>query len=200
MPRPIVSRHQIKLAGEFRRSQILTSYGSGALVDFPRLSGIMAGLESWPIQKLPESAKIRERNLEIMLGKEFFYQVSSPENDFDKTFSLPAYRFPSWYYCPECHRLDRYNKIAKPTSNNTNEYNSSLVCNNCSDATKQVKLIPSRFVFLMSGGHTGQKESVKALKCDLNTEEPQAVWTAFICIVKHAGNIQRWLVAWTKKH
>ena len=153
MPRPIASRHQIKLAGELRRSQILTSYGSGALVDFPRLSGIMAGLESWPIQKLPESAKIRERNLEIMLGKEFFYQVSSPENDFDKTFSLPAYRFPSWYYCPECHRLDRYNKIAKPTSNNTSEYNSSLVCNNCSDATKQVKLIPSRFVAACVNGH-----------------------------------------------
>lgn len=153
MPRSIVSKYQRKLAGELRRSQILTSYGSGALVDFPRLSGIMAGLESWPIQQLPESAKIRERNLEIMLGKEFFYQVSSPENDFDKTFSLPAYRFPSWYYCPECHRLDRYSKIAKPTSNNTSEYNSSLICNNCSDATKQVKLIPSRFVVACLNGH-----------------------------------------------
>ena len=72
MPRSIVSKYQRKLAGELRRSQILTSYGSGALVDFPRLSGIMAGLESWPIQQLPESAKIRERNLEIMLGKDFF--------------------------------------------------------------------------------------------------------------------------------
>lgn len=153
MPRSIVSKYQRKLAGELRRSQILTSYGSGALVDFPRLSGIMAGLESWPIQQLPESAKIRERNLEIMLGKDFFYQVSSPENDFDKTFSLPAYRYPSWYYCPECHRLDRYNKIAKATSNNTSEYNSSLICNKCSDATKQVKLIPSRFVVACVNGH-----------------------------------------------
>lgn len=146
MPRDIVRKYQRKLAGELRRSQILTSYGCGALVDFPRLSGIMAGLENWPIQQLPESAKIRERNLEIMLGKEFFYQVSSPESDFEKTFSLPTYRFPSWYYCPECHRLDRYTKIAKPTSGNQSEYNSSLICNNCSDATKQVKLIPSRFV------------------------------------------------------
>ena len=153
MPRAIVTRYQKKLAGELRRSQILTSYGCGALVDFPRLSGIMAGLESWPIGQLPESAKIRERNLEIMLGKEFFYQVSSPENDFDKTFSLPSYRFPSWYYCPECHRLDRYNKIAKSTSGNTTDYNSALVCNNCSDATKQVKLIPSRFIVACYNGH-----------------------------------------------
>ena len=110
---PSIRRNRKKLAGELRRSQILTSYGCGALVDFPRLSGIMAGLESWPVQLIPESAKIRERNLEIMLGKDFFYQVSSPEEDLDRTFTLPTFRFPSWYYCPECHRLDHYKKIAK---------------------------------------------------------------------------------------
>lgn len=153
MPRDIVRKYQRKLAGELRRSQILTSYGSGALVDFPRLSGIMAGIDAWPIQQLPESAKIRERNLELMLGKDFFYQVSSPDNDFDKTFSLPTYRFPAWYYCPECHRLDRYTKISKPISGNTTDYNSSLICNNCSDSTKQIKLIPSRFVVACLNGH-----------------------------------------------
>ena len=152
MPRPI-RKYQKKLAGELRRSQILTSYGCGALVDFPRLSGIMAGLETWPIQQLPESAKIRERNLETMLGKEFFYQVSSPENDIEKTFTLPTFRFPSWYYCPECHRLDSYNKIAKPITNTDSEYNSPLFCNNCSDRIKQVKLIPSRFVVACLNGH-----------------------------------------------
>ena len=152
MPRGL-NVYQKKLAGELRRSQILTSYGCGALVDFPRLSGIMAGIDNWPIQQLPESAKIRERNLELMLGKEHFYQVSSPDNDFDKTFSLPAYRFPSWYYCPECHRLDRYKRISKPISANNSDYNSSLVCNNCSDSTKPVKLIPSRFVVACLNGH-----------------------------------------------
>lgn len=153
MPRDIVRKYQKKLAGELRRSQMLTSYGCGALVDFPRLSGIMAGIDVWPISLLPESAKIRERNLELMLGTDFFYQVSSPDNDFDKTFSLPTYRFPAWYYCPECHRLDRYTKISKPTSGNTSDYNSSLICNNCSDYTKQVKLIPSRFVVACLNGH-----------------------------------------------
>lgn len=152
MPRPII-KNQKKLAGELRRSQILTTYGCGALVDFPRLSGIMAGLDSWSVQQLPESAKIRERNLETLLGKEFFYQVSSPETDFVKTFSLPSFRFPSWYYCPECHRLDSYKKIAKPITNNESDYNSALICNNCSDSTKQVKLIPSRFVVACLNGH-----------------------------------------------
>lgn len=153
MPREIARKYKRKLVGELCRHQILTYYGCGALVDFPRFSGIMAGLDNWPIQMLPETAKIHERNLETMLGKEFFYQVISPENDFDKAFSIPAYRFPSWYYCPECHRLDRYNKIAKPISGKSSDLNSPLICNYCSDEIKQVKLIPSRFVVSCLNGH-----------------------------------------------
>lgn len=150
---PRIGSNDIKLVGDLRRSQLLTTFGSGALADFPRFSGIMAGLDDWKIQFLPESSKIHERNLEKMLGKEFFYQVVSPENDIDKTFSLPAYRFPSWYYCPECHRLDSFTRLAKSTSGNTSEYNSELVCNLCSDARHKVKLIPSRFVAACLNGH-----------------------------------------------
>lgn len=153
MPPPVRAQKKKKLAGNLRRSQLLTTYGCGSLVDFPRLSGIMAGLESWPVQLLPESAKIRERNLEIMLGKEFFYQVSSPDTDLDKKFTLPALRFPSWYYCPECHRLDHFKKISRSTSSNTSDYNSALICNQCSDSVKQVKLIPSRFIVACLNGH-----------------------------------------------
>ena len=153
MPPRIKKPKEDKLTGELRRSQILTSYGSGALADFPRFSGIMAGLDEWRVINLPEAAKIHEKNLEAMLGKEYFYQVSSPDTDLKKTFALPAFRFPSWYYCPECHKLDRYTKISKPTTGNTSEYNSDLFCNECSDSKHKVKLIPSRFVVACLNGH-----------------------------------------------
>ena len=156
MPRDIVKKEKRKIAGELRRSQILTTFGCGAIVDFPRLSGIMAGIDKWTIQQLPESAKIHERNLELLLGKDFFYQVSSPENALSETFMLPTYRFPAWYYCPECHRLDTYNKIAKSVSGNNSDYNASLVCNECSDSSKQVKLVPSRFVVACLNGHISE--------------------------------------------
>ena len=153
MPRPIGKKNKKKVAGELRRSQILTTYGCGALVDFPRLSGIMAGIDEWKINLLPETAKIRERNLESMLGKDCFYQVSSPsDKDFEVSFSLPSYRFPTWYYCPECHRLDHYKRISKPP-NSRGDYNSGLYCNVCSDQTKKVKLIPSRFIVACLNGH-----------------------------------------------
>lgn len=142
-----------KITGELRRSQILTTYGCGALADFPRFSGIMAGLDDWPVHLLTESAKIHERNLELMLGKDFFYQVSSPEDDLNSSFALPAFRFPTWYYCPECHKLDRYPKISKSISGNTSKYNSQLICNECSTTKHPVKLIPSRFIVACLNGH-----------------------------------------------
>jgi len=150
---PVINRYTKKIAGELRRSQILTTYGCGALADFPRLSGIMAGLDKWPIFHLTESAKIHERNLEVMLGKEFFYQVSSPDDNLNNSFALPAYRFPTWYYCPECHALDKYNKISRSTYGSKGKYNNSLLCNVCSDKNHPVKLIPSRFIVACINGH-----------------------------------------------
>lgn len=150
---PKIKKNEIKIVGEIRRSQLITTYGSGAIVDFPRLSGIMAGIDNWKIRSLPEEAKIHERNLEKMLGKDCFYQVSSLETESGLTFSLPVYRFPGWYYCPECHRLDHYTKIAKSTANNTTKFNSALECNNCSRGKYTVKLVPSRFVAACLNGH-----------------------------------------------
>jgi hypothetical protein len=152
MPPPIKTVNPFKIAGELRRSQILTTFGPGAIVDMPRFSGIISGIDSWDLSRLPEEAKIFERNLCKLLGKDFFIQVSSPETESGSTFGLRAYRFPNWYYCPECHHLDFSDKIAKPSSSNTTEYNSTLFCNN-HEHKEKVKLIPSRFITACPNGH-----------------------------------------------
>lgn len=145
-------KKEYKKAGELRRSQTITTYGCGAIVDFPRLSGIMAGLDNWNVGLLSNDSKIYERNLELLLGKEFFYQVSTPENESSNAFGLPVIRFPNYYYCPNCHMLDKYSKIRKTFQNDT-EYNSDLFCNNCSTGKDRVKLIPSRFIVACLNGH-----------------------------------------------
>ena len=142
-----------KIAGEIRRSQVVSTSGSGAIVDFPRLSGIMAGIDDWDIfdGSLPQSARFHERNLQKMLGKEFFVQVSTEDNS-EKGFALPVYRFPRYYYCPECHMLDNYGKIAQTISSDS-EYNSALYCTKCSRPKHPVHLIPSRFIVACQNGH-----------------------------------------------
>ena len=153
MPPKIKPKNKYKNAGELRRSQAITTFGCGSIVDLPRLSGIMAGIDSWHVQLLPDDAKIHEYNLEKMLGKDFFYQVSSPETQSGRTFGVIAYRFPVWYYCPECHRLDIYYHIKRSTNSNVSENNSDLYCNKCSTGKNRVKLIPSRFVIACLNGH-----------------------------------------------
>lgn len=141
-----------KIAGELRRSQMISTYGSGAIADFPRLSGIMSGLDSWTVSMLPESAKIHEKNLQKMLGKDHFIQIS-PDERFDNQFGMPVYRFPDMYYCPECHKLDRYRNIRKVNTGNS-QYNSDLVCSFCHQKTgKNIKLVPSRFIVACENGH-----------------------------------------------
>ena len=141
-----------KIAGELRRSQMIGTYGPGAVADFPRLSGIMSGLDSWAVSMLPDSAKIHEKNLESMLGKEYFVQIS-PDEHFDNEFGMPVYRFPDMYYCPECHKLDHYRKLRRVNTSNS-QYNSDLVCSFCFQKTgKNIKLVPSRFVVACENGH-----------------------------------------------
>lgn len=150
---PVIRGNEIKLVGELRRSQTVTTFGCGALIDMPRFSGIVSGIDNWPVNRLPETAKIHERNLEVMLGKECFYQISSPETENGTTFSVMAYRFPGWYYCPECHALDHFSKISRPFGNSTSEYNSELYCSHCGTSKRKVKLVPSRFIVACLNGH-----------------------------------------------
>jgi hypothetical protein len=146
------TKNVMKKAGQLRRSQTVTTFGCGSIVDFPRLSGIMSGIDSWFPGAPPEEVKIYQHDLEQMLGKDFFVQVSSPDHAGEYSFGLPVFRFPRMYYCPKCHMLDRYNWIRKQI-NNTTEYNSDLYCKNCSTSKNPVKLIPSRFIVSCLNGH-----------------------------------------------
>ena len=151
MPPPI-KKNRNKIAGELRRSQSITTFGSGSLIDLPRFSGIISGIDKWPVHKIP-NACIHERNLEKMLGKDCFYQVFSSGESLETDFAIPAYRFPVWYYCPECHNLDKFKNIQASTSSNTSDFNSDLYCYTCSTPAKKVKLIPSRFIVACLNGH-----------------------------------------------
>lgn len=152
---PKIGKTKWKIAGEARRSQIVSTYGPGAIVDYPRLSGIMAGLDEWNIfdGSLPKEARFNERNLQKMLSTDFFIQVSTDEK-MEKKFALPVYRFPRYYYCPECHMLDRYKVIATTYGKET-DYNKILYCSNskCKKNGKPVRLIPSRFIAACPNGH-----------------------------------------------
>lgn len=144
-----------KIVGEMRKSQSVTTYGPGSLVDFPRMSAIMDGIDNWEstLGKFNfDQMKIHERNLEHILGKKFFIQ---PQMIDDKKFlnGISAKRFPEFCYCPECGVLDKYYRIERKNAN-TSAYNRESICGICYQSkSRKVKLIPSRFVISCKCGH-----------------------------------------------
>jgi hypothetical protein len=101
-----------------RRSQAVSPFGVGALVDFPGpVSLIHAGLDAWPFnERNPDHREFRvddEPRLARRLGVDFF--VQPPEfrqierggsgNSVNLGMRLPFLRFPLWHSCPRCGRM-----------------------------------------------------------------------------------------------
>ncbi|MCL4850131.1 MAG: DUF1998 domain-containing protein [Bryobacteraceae bacterium] len=102
--------------GELRPSQLLLSYGIGALADLPNISAIITGLEDWPVQQgvlLTEErllASIREE-----LGSQVQELVAPPPapdvplgtlpDDSVNLVGVPVAAFPRWLICPQCRLL-----------------------------------------------------------------------------------------------
>ena len=113
-----------------RRSQAISPFGIGSLVDFPGPDSLIhAGLDAWPFnENNPDHREFKvddEKRLARRLNVEYFVQPP----DFRKTqkgesstqtnlkLTLPFLRFPLWHVCPRCGRmhLARYHNHTAPT-------------------------------------------------------------------------------------
>lgn len=95
-----------KAHGQLRRSQVITTYGPGALIDLPRHSAIVGGLETWPKPgDLEEITEVRlSRKLEIMTGVVAPRLYAPPPDTHDPrepARGIGAWRFPEWFVVQE---------------------------------------------------------------------------------------------------
>jgi hypothetical protein len=146
-----------------RRSQAISPFGIGALVDFPGpVSLVHAGLDAWPFDENKDTHrefKVQdEPRLARRLGVDFFVQPP----DFRKAnrgesselpnlyLQLPFLRFPLWHACSLCGRMyeTRYQDRAAPVCEgpfgNAKEKNSSH---------KPRKTVQVRFIAACRDGH-----------------------------------------------
>jgi hypothetical protein len=105
-----------------RRSQAISPFGIGAMVDFPGpISLIHAGLDAWPFD--PQNPDHREfieeeTRLAKRLGVDFFVQPpdyrrnefrnadrGSESTRLNLNLKLPFLRFPLWHVCPRCGKM-----------------------------------------------------------------------------------------------
>ena len=92
--------------GQIRRSQVITTWGPGALLDLPRHSAIVGGLDTWPgINDLEEIVEpFLSRKLQEMTGVAAprLYAPPADSNDpREPKQGITVYRFPEWFIVQE---------------------------------------------------------------------------------------------------
>lgn len=91
-----------KAHGQIRRGQVITTYGPGALIDLPRHSAIVGGLDTWPSPtKLEQIIEPRlSQKLALMTGVRNPPLYSPPIESSDlhePQLGIGAWRFPEWF-------------------------------------------------------------------------------------------------------
>ncbi len=100
------ARPRTIILGELRPSQIITTFGPGAVIDQPTASLILAGTDYW---SPGDDQRIDEPRLRAMLRVRNLYR---PRIRSDKGMEdVPAFIFPRYLVCPRCQRLATYDNF-----------------------------------------------------------------------------------------
>lgn len=100
----------IEPIGSVRRSQLISSFGIGSIIDLEKGSFMPMGLEDWEHATRRHSLHIGEPRLQAMLRVGHF-RMGPVREDIPGTRLVrarsvaPATRFPKWHECPICHRI-----------------------------------------------------------------------------------------------
>lgn len=123
--------------GKLRKTQLITTFATGAIADMPDYSVIMAVTDYWSHY----SPVIHEPNLEKLLGVFKFKEPYATDSDNPKgNPDVPAFRFPRMHFCPSCGSIKDYKLFGDPKQKK------------CTCA-KGRPLVPSRFVCSCINGH-----------------------------------------------
>ena len=135
--KPENGNKKIKTVGQLRRTQLITTFGSGAIVDMPDYSVVIAATNYWN----PKSPVLHEPNLQKLLKVPAFKEpyVDLFKEDDRTSPDIPAFRFPIMHFCPDCGRLMPYWGFGS---------DDGKTCKKCGK-----NIVPSRFIAACINGH-----------------------------------------------
>ncbi len=159
------SRNKYRV-GELRPSQILFSYGIGAIVDLPYISTMVMGLDDW---ENPSPAMIGEDRLlqavKAILGPQVTRllsppeapeQIAGPPGPFDESarIGVPVAAFPRWMVCPRCRTLASLDSgLFQLKSDPYRPDKTRYVHVNCPKAAAPPPVVSARFLVACKNGH-----------------------------------------------
>lgn len=141
--------------GQLRQSQLITTYGPGAMVDLPRHSVIIAGLDDW----MGASNEIVEPRLNYkvrkLLGREKVRLISPPPDTQDihgTQTGVRAFRFPEWFVTQVPFKVGEFTRRRYLVRwNRLVEKGKALVFED--DKRFKYDVVPVRFVKACPEGH-----------------------------------------------
>lgn len=154
--------------GEVRPSQLLWTYGPGALVDLPNLSVVTLGIDGWDKNRCQP---IDEARLLAAVRRELGPQVGSlrmppfQRSDGVDPFSAEAYigvpvrPFPRWLRCVKCGLLSEYDLgLFECKEDRYRPERTRFVHKDCKGSkgnlpAKDADAVPARFLLACRGGH-----------------------------------------------
>jgi len=145
-----VASDAVDPVGSVRRSQLISTFGIGAILDLEKGSFMPMGLEDWASVTALPSLRIREPRLEQMLLVDHF-RLGPVKEDVLGTQQVrsrsagPVVRFPQWQECPVCHRIG--------TQGNPFELAADGIRLSCVGCGQKTYANPVRFVVACRSGH-----------------------------------------------
>ena len=91
-------------SGSVRQSQVITTYGPGALIDLPTHSAIVGGLDTWPkdLQEIvePRLSQALQRVTGVPAPR-LYAPPPAPSEPWAQAKGIGAWRFPEWFVVQE---------------------------------------------------------------------------------------------------
>ncbi len=148
--------------GQVRPSQLLWTYGPGALIDLPNLSVITMGLDRWDIDRCPpvEEARLLAAVRRVLGPQVTHLRIPPVMNDESASpFSaegkvgVPVRPFPRWLRCVKCGLLAEYDSgLFNIKANPYRPELTHFVHTNCIKGAN-ADAVPARFLLACRNGH-----------------------------------------------
>jgi hypothetical protein len=148
--------------GEVRPSQLLWTYGPGALIDLPNLSVITMGLDRWEVDRCPpiEEARLLEA-VRRVLGPQVQRLRMPPiaEEQWLNPFTaeakigVPVRPFPRWLRCVRCGLLAEFDSGLFSIQENPYRPDQTHFLHTTCEKGANSDAVPARFLVACRNGH-----------------------------------------------
>jgi len=189
--------------GALRPSALIHTFGVGSVVDLPRLSAMVMGLDDWRLDNAPVIeeprllAAIRQQE-----GLEHVERLHGPPQTDDRggltagavdpsnLIGVPVAAFPRWLLCPVCRKLAPIESgLFELRVNAVRPDQNRYVHANCAGARTPPTALPARFVVACENGHLDDFPWVAFAHYTTSQDEVDCAWNLRLDEIGASGEV-----------